>query len=163
MQFLIAEDPPQLLQVLLIAARRRVIRAVCVDMWEPFQLSLQAPLPHARIVSDTCHVLRHASETVDETRRAECFRHGAKARGLLRGTRGRLLRRWTNLDWKERQPLRDLFSLNRRLAKASLLTAHLAQLGAYTDEGAAPAAASPTASWRSGGNGCRPSSSSAGC
>jgi transposase len=28
-------------------ARRRVIRAVCVDMWEPFRLSLQQHLPHA--------------------------------------------------------------------------------------------------------------------
>ncbi len=33
-------------------ARRRAVRAVCVDMWEPFRLSLQEHLPHARIVSD---------------------------------------------------------------------------------------------------------------
>jgi len=68
-------------------ARRRAVRAVCVDMWEPVRLSLQAHLPHARIVSDKCHVLRHASEAADETRRAECFRQGAEARGLLRGKR----------------------------------------------------------------------------
>ncbi len=28
------------------------MRAVCVDMWEPFAQSLRAHLPHARIVYD---------------------------------------------------------------------------------------------------------------
>ena len=64
--------------------RRRAVRAVCVDMWDPFRLSLQEHLPHARIVYDKFHVLRHASEAVDETRRAEFFRQGAElARQLL--------------------------------------------------------------------------------
>src|SRR6266702_2235524 len=118
-------------------ARRRAVRAVCVDMWEPFRLSLQEHLPHARIVYDKFHVLRHASEALDETRRAEFFRQGADARGLIRGKRWLLLRRWANLDWEERQTLRDLFALNRRLAKAYLLKEQLAQLWSYTYEGAA--------------------------
>jgi len=118
-------------------ARRRAVRAVCVDMWEPFRLSLQQHLPHAKLVYDKFHVLRHASEALDETRRAEFFRQGAEARGLIRGKRWLLLRRWANLDWEERQTLRDLFALNRRLAKAYLLKEQLAQLWSYTYEGAA--------------------------
>ena len=118
-------------------AARQAIRAVCVDMWEPFRLSLQAHLPHAKIVYDKFHVLRHASEALDETRRAEFFRHGAEARGIIRGKRWLLLRRWANLDWEERQTLRDLFALNRRLAKAHLLKEQLAQLWTYTYEAAA--------------------------
>jgi transposase len=43
-------------------------------MWEPFRLSLQEHLPHAKIVYDKFHVLRHASEALDETRRAESRR-----------------------------------------------------------------------------------------
>jgi transposase len=117
--------------------RRRTVRAVCVDMWEPFRLSLRQHLPHARLVYDKFHVLRHASEAVDETRRAEFFRHGAEARGVIRGKRWLLLRRWANLDWEERQTLRDLFGLNRRLAKAYLLKEQLAHLWTYTYEGAA--------------------------
>ena len=118
-------------------ARRRALRAVCVDMWEPFRLSLQEHVPHARIVYDKFHVLRHASEALDETRRAEFFRHGAEARGLIRGKRWLLLRRWAHLDGEERQTLRDLFALNRRLAKAYLLKEQLAQLWTYTYAGAA--------------------------
>lgn len=118
-------------------ARRRALRAVCVDMWEPFRLSLQAHVPHAKIVYDKFHVLRHASEALDETRRAEFFRQGAEARGLIRGKRWLLLRSWTHLDGEQRQTLRDLFAVNRRLAKAYLLKEQLAQLWRYTYEGAA--------------------------
>jgi transposase len=118
-------------------AGRRAVRAVCVDMWEPFRLSLQEHLPHARIVYDKFHVLRHASEALDETRRAEFFRQGAEARGLIRGKRWLLLRRWAHLDGEERETLRGLFAVNRRLAKAYLLKEQLAQLWSYTYEGAA--------------------------
>src|SRR6266568_859936 len=118
-------------------ARRRAVRAVCVDMWEPFRLSLQEHLPHARIVYDKFHVLRHASAALDETRRAEFFRQGPQARGLVRGKRWLLLHRWADLERDQRQTLRELFALNRRLAKAHLLKEQLAQLWSYTYEAAA--------------------------
>src|SRR5437899_3880644 len=86
----------------LLPARRRAVRAVCVDMWEPFRLSLQEHLPHARIVYDKFHVLRHASAALDETRRAEFFRQGPQARGLVRGKRWLLLRRWADLERAQR-------------------------------------------------------------
>ena len=115
--------------------RRRFVRAVCVDMWEPFVQSLRVHLPHARIVYDKFHVLRHASEAVDETRRAEFFRKRGEARALVRGKRWLLLRSWTHLDREDRQTLRELFALNRRLAKAYLLRDQLTQLWTYTYEG----------------------------
>lgn len=117
--------------------RCRAVRAVCVDMWEPFGQSLREHLPHARIVYDKFHVLRHVNEALDETRRAEFFRKGGEARGLLRGKRWLLLRRWADLDRDERQLVRELLALNHRLAKAHLLKEQLAHLWAYTYEGAA--------------------------
>ncbi len=117
--------------------RRRAVRAVCVDMWEPFAQSLRAHLPHARIVYDKFHVLRHVNDAVDETRRAEFFRKGGAARGLLRGKRWLLLRRWAHLERDERRLVQELLALNRRLAKAYLLKEQLAHLWDYTYEGAA--------------------------
>lgn len=117
--------------------RRRAVRAVCVDMWKPFVQSLRAHLPHARIVYDKFHVLRHATEALDEVRRAEFFRQGGEARGLARGKRWLLLRRWADLERDERASLRERFTLNRRLAKAYLLKEQLARLWTSTDEGAA--------------------------
>jgi hypothetical protein len=92
----------------------------------------------------------------------QVFRQGAEARGLIRGKRWLRLRRWANLDREERQTLRDLFALNRRLAKAYLLKEQLAQLWTYTYEGR-PAASPPTGLSPSAGSGCRPSKSSVGC
>jgi len=118
-------------------ARRRAVRAVCVDMWEPFTQSVRAHLPRARIVYDKFHVLRHVNDALDETRRAEFFRQGGAARALLRGKRWLLLRAWGNLDRDERHELRALLALNRRLAKAHLLKEQLAHLWDYIYEGAA--------------------------
>jgi transposase len=117
--------------------RRRAVRAACVDMWEPFTQSLRTHLPHARIVYDKFHVLRHVNEALDETRRAEFFRQGGAARALLRGKRWLLLRAWGNLERDERHELRALLALNRRLAKAHLLKEQLAHLWDYIYEGAA--------------------------
>ncbi len=118
-------------------ARRRAVRAVCVDMWEPFTQSVHTYLPRARIVYDKFHVLRHVNDALDETRRAEFFRQGGAARALLRGKRWLLLRAWGNLDRDERHELRALLALNRRLAKAHLLKEQLAHLWDYIYEGAA--------------------------
>jgi len=117
--------------------RRRAIRAVCVDMWEPFTQSLRHHLPKARIVYDKFHILRHVNDAVDETRRAEFFRHGGALRGVLRGKRWLLLRRWANLKPGERRTVNELLALNRRLAKAYLLKEQLAHLWDYIYEGAA--------------------------
>ena len=117
--------------------RRRSIRAVCVDMWEPYAQSLKVHLPHARIVYDKFHVLKHANAAVDETRRAEFFRKGGTLRGLVRGKRWLLLTRWHHLTAEKRATLSTLFAVNRRLAKAYLLREQLEQLWAYTYAGAA--------------------------
>jgi transposase len=117
--------------------RRRAIRAVCVDMWEPFTQSLRQHLPQARIVYDKFHILRHVNDAVDDTRRAEFFRHGGALRGVLRGKRWLLLRRWANLEPDDRRTVNDLLALNRRLAKAYLLKEQLAHLWDYRYEGAA--------------------------
>jgi len=117
--------------------RRRAVRAVCVDMWEPFTQSLRTHLPEALLVYDKFHVLRHVNDAVDETRRAEFFRQGGPARGLLRGKRWLLLRRWANLDPDDRRTVNELLALNRRLAKAYLLKEQLAHLWDYRYQGAA--------------------------
>lgn len=121
--------------------RRWRVRAVCVDMWEPFTLRLKAHLPRARIVYDKFHVLKHANAAVDETRRAEFFRKGGALRGLVRGKRWLLLTRWGHLDRETRTTLTALFAVNRRLAKAYLFREQLEQLWTYTYEAAVRRAA----------------------
>jgi hypothetical protein len=56
------------------AFQRSAIRAARVDMWERFRQSLEQWVPECRIIYDKFHILQHASQAVDEVRRAEFFR-----------------------------------------------------------------------------------------
>jgi transposase len=118
------------------SGQRRRIEAACVDMWEPFRLSIEEWAPGCRIVYDKFHILQHANDAVDEVRRAEFFRKGRKMRDVIKGKKWLLLSRWKNLVARQRGVLNRLFQLNRRVFKAYLLKESLEQLWDYRYEGA---------------------------
>jgi transposase len=123
-------------EVELSARQRRSIEAACVDMWEPYRLSIAQWAPHCRIVYDKFHIMQHANLAIDEVRRAEFFRKGGRLRGLVKGKRWLLLSRWVNLTAGRRQELNRLFTLNRKVFKAYLLKESLDRLWTYHYEGA---------------------------
>jgi transposase len=114
--------------------RRRAVQAVCVDMWEPFLQSLREHLPHAAIVFDKFHVMKHVNAAVDETRREEFFRQKGPLRAVMRGKRWLLLTRWKNLTRAKRGLLQQALAMNRRLFKAYYLKEQLERLWTYTYE-----------------------------
>jgi transposase len=116
--------------------QRSVIRAACVDMWEPCRQSLKQWLPNCQIIYDKFHILQHASAAVDEVRRAEFFRKGGRTREIVKGKRWLLLSSWVHLDRTKKRQLNQLFALNRRVMKAYLLKESLARLWDYIYEGA---------------------------
>ena len=120
----------------LSARQRQRIEAACVDMWEPYKASIQAWSPNCAIVYDKFHIMQHANQAIDEVRRAEFFRKGARMRGVVKGKRWLLLTRWVHLTADKRQQLNHLFALNRKLLKAYLLKESLERLWTYTYEGA---------------------------
>ena len=130
------ETLDQFFQKELTAYKRGRIQAACVDMWEPFRLSLEQWAPQCRIVYDKFHILQHANRAVDEVRRAEFFRKGGAARELVKGKQWLLRSRWVNLSTDKKRQLNELFVLNRRLLKAYLLKESLDRLWNYTYEGA---------------------------
>jgi transposase len=116
--------------------QRQRLEAVCVDMWEPYKTSIQEWSPNCAIVYDKFHIMQHANKAVDEVRRAEFFRKGARMRGVVKGKRWLLLTRWVHLSADKRQQLNHLFALNRRVMKAYLLKESLERLWSYTYQGA---------------------------
>jgi len=118
------------------SVQRKRIEAVCVDMWEPFRLSLEEWVPGCRIVYDKFHIIQHANDAVDEVRRAEFFRKGRKMRDVIKGKKWLLLSRWKNLAKNQRGVLNRVFHLNRRVFKAYLLKESLEHLWDYRYEGA---------------------------
>ncbi len=120
----------------LTARQRRNITAACVDMWEPFRLSIEQWAPQCKIVYDKFHIMQHANDAVDEVRRAEFFRKDKQLRAVIKGKRWLLLRRWMNLDTGKRRLLNELFALNRRVFKAYMLKESLDRLWAFRSEAA---------------------------
>ena len=120
----------------LSAGQRMRITAACVDMWEPFRLSIEQWAPNCRIVYDKFHIMQHANNAIDELRRAEFFRKGQEGRAVVKGKRWLLLTRWVNLTPEQRDTLNQLFAMNRKLFKAYLLKESLDRLWTYSYEGA---------------------------
>jgi len=116
--------------------QRKRIEAACVDMWEPFRLSIEQWAPQCKIVYDKFHILQHANDAIDEVRKAEFFRQGKLKRGLIKGKKWLLLSRWRNLTKVQRGELNGLFGMNRRVFKAYLLKESLENLWNYRYEGA---------------------------
>jgi transposase len=120
----------------LSARQRQRIESACVDMWEPFSVSIGQWAPNCSIVYDKFHIMQHANQAIDEVRRAEFYRKGGALRSLVKGKRWLLLTRWVHLNSDKRQELNQLFSLNRKIMKAYLLKESLERLWTYTYEGA---------------------------
>jgi len=120
----------------LVSRQRRRIEAACVDMWEPFRMSIMQWAPQCKIIYDKFHIMQHANDAIDEVRRAEFFRQGPQKRGLIKGKKWLLLSRWKNLTLQHRGELNRLFQLNRRVFKAYLLKESLERLWSYRYRGA---------------------------
>ena len=93
--------------------QRQGIEYACVDMHEPFRLSLEEWAPQCSRIYDKFHIMKHANEAVTEVRRAEFFRQGREMRELVKGKHWLLLTRWVNLNAGKKRMLNELFALNR--------------------------------------------------
>ena len=102
------------------------IARVTADLAASWQKALRARVPHARVVFDRFHVERLASDAVDEVRRAEQRRVGAKAAKALKGTRFCLLKHPARLKPGEKRRLETLRRQNRALDRAYQLKEYLA-------------------------------------
>jgi transposase len=85
------------------------VKAVAMDMHEPFRQAVQTCLPKAKVVADKFHVIRHINEAVDKVRsRHQGGNVGGKRQDLFR-SRYTLLKGAERLaDW-EKESLNRLF------------------------------------------------------
>lgn len=99
----------------------RELVAVCMDLWSPYLNSVRRHCKHAAVVFDKFHVYRYFSEAIDAVRRHEQGRVSDAEGKLIKGTRWLWLKSSTNLKRKEKQTLREIMAVNRRLARAYVL------------------------------------------
>src|ERR1017187_2606506 len=145
------------------------LRFVCSDMWKPYLQVIAAQAGQALHVLDRFHITSHLNQAVDQVRRAESTRLGAKSKKAaqrLKHMRWPLLRRGSRVRGRARQKLNALLAsqaghrtglgsegdlllflalqirdLGRRLSRLLVLPGHAQPSG--TDEKGGPHAARP--------------------
>ena len=108
--------------------KREKIRLVVMDMWKAFRNSARRNVPHAEIIFDKFHVIKHLGNALDTVRKNEYRRLQGESRRFIKGQKYTLLTRRENLGAEGRASLDLLFKANRRLYKAYLLKEQFGQL-----------------------------------
>ena len=111
------------------------IRLVVMDMWKAFEASTQKNVPHAAILYDKFHVMRHLGEALDDVRKIEYARLSGQERSYIKGQKYTLLSHRDNLTLDGRKALKKLLKANKRLNVAYVLKESFGQLWSYQSEG----------------------------
>ena len=118
-------------------SQRAGIRAVAMDMWEPFRRAVERLLPRAAIVHDRFHIMRYLTEAVDHVRRSENKALLSQGEDTLKGTRFLWLRRPGNLSEEQSLEFRELKSKGLKVARAWSIKELFDRLWSYSYDGAA--------------------------
>jgi transposase len=106
--------------------------AVCCDMWAPYIDVIKKRLPHALLVFDKFHIIRHLLYAVDKVRKEEVQKLKPENPDLLNGTKYIWLKNPWNLTERQKVRLSDLERLNLKINRAYLLKEAFRNLWDYT-------------------------------
>ena len=95
--------------------------------FRPSARSARLRVPHAQIIFDKFHILRHLSNALDDVRKSEYHRLQGDSRRFIKGQKYTLLTRRENLSQEGAAALDMLFKANQRLYKAYLLKEQFGQ------------------------------------
>lgn len=118
------------LQSLSEAIRNR-IKAVAMDMWDPYIKAFKDWCPHALIVFDPFHVIAAFSKVVDKLRAQQYRIADADSKELMKRCRFLLLKNPENLKKEQRPKLKAILENNELLAQVYLLKEYLKRLWQY--------------------------------
>lgn len=103
--------------------RRRchTLRVVCMDMWAAYANLVREHAPHAQILFDRFHIVKHLNEAVEEVRRSEMRRLSLKERVAFKRSRWLLLKNPWNLSPDQKERLSTLVRWNAPIVRAYYL------------------------------------------
>jgi len=96
--------------------QKQCIKAVAIDMWEPFINRIKHHCPTAQIVFDFFHVVQAFGKVVDKVRRDEYVKATEQEKKVLKGSRYLLLKNAENLKANQRNRLEEVLALNETLS-----------------------------------------------
>jgi transposase len=114
----------------------RGIRAVAMDMWDPYIESVREHVPEAdrKIVFDKFHIAKHLGEAVDKVRRKEHKTLKAAGDDRLAGTRYDWLRNPAAMEPEDRREFAELRRTELKTARAWALKETAMALYSYVYE-----------------------------
>lgn len=113
--------------------QRESIRAIAMDMWDPFIKASREYLPNAKIVFDLFHVVSGFNKVIDKVRNNEYRKARKEDRHVYHGSKYLLLR--NHLKGDEKKRLKDLLDLNQTLVQTMILRDKLKELWRYKSRG----------------------------
>jgi transposase len=96
----------------------RVVKAVAMDMWDPYVAATRQYLPKADIVFDRFHVVRQVTEALDKVRRQEHKLLKEQNDETLKNTRYLWLANEENIPEWRRQEFAELRQINLKTSRA---------------------------------------------
>lgn len=98
------------------------IKAITMDMWDPYIKAVRKWCPDAVIVFDKFHIVSSFSKVIDQVRRSETKKAiSEQEQTVLKGSRWLLLKNKKNLKDKEKPKLDKLLKINENLSKVYIL------------------------------------------
>jgi transposase len=101
--------------------QRKAIRYASIDMWKPYYQAVRGMLPHAEIVVDRFHVMKHLNERINQIRRKLQKDANEDIKAILKGSRWILVKNRSSLSAKEEKHLCDILDLCPELRTLYLL------------------------------------------
>jgi transposase len=115
--------------------QKQEVKAVAVDMWEPFIQTIQTQVPDADIVHDKFHVSKYLGEAVDKVRRQEHKELLAQGDETLKGTRQLWLYNPQNFSPEQAEEFSALKDLHLKVARAWAAKELISKFWEYQEEG----------------------------
>lgn len=112
--------------------QRQALKAVVMDMWDPYIVAVRTKVPHVKIVFDLFHVVAQFSRIIDKVRNSE-YRKASKAnKAVFKGAKYLLLRNRSNIRrFKDRRHLEELLRLNKVINVILILKDKLKHIWTY--------------------------------
>ncbi len=92
------------------------VEVACSDMWDAYQNTAAAKLPHARCTVDRFHVMKNLNDALTKARRSIQKDADENTKNLLKGCRWALVKNKDHLKAEDKQKLEEVFAGSQELA-----------------------------------------------
>ena len=110
---------------------KKGIKAIAMDMWDPYIKAVKEHCPVCDIVFDQFHVVSSFGRVIDKVRNIEFRKANQVGKEVIKGSKYILLKNPENLFKEEKPKLKAILKLNKALSTVYILKDYLKRLWQY--------------------------------